>query len=65
MPHVPCVERTLMPLDRTSVAEVQQMLAQKVLDHVGGLRVKTAKILGIFRPRLNRILKNPRDRSEE
>ena len=55
----------LVPLDRATLAEVQKLFAQKVLDHVGGQRVKTAKILGISRPRLNRILKSPRDRGED
>ena len=55
----------LIPLDQASLAEVQRMFAQKVLDHLGGHRVKTARILGISRPRLNRILRNPRDSSED
>ena len=46
----------LVPLDRASLADVQRMFAQKVLDHVGGHKVKAARILRISRPRLNRIL---------
>lgn len=47
----------LIPLSRASLPEVQAMLAQKVLERVGGHKVKAAKILGVSRPRLNRILK--------
>jgi DNA-binding NtrC family response regulator len=55
----------LVPLDRASLDEVQRSFAQKVLDHLGGQRAKTAKILGISRPRLNRILRLRRDRPED
>ena len=55
----------LIPLDRASLTEVQRMLAQKVLEHIGSNKAKAAKILGISRPRLDRILRNPRDGIEE
>jgi DNA-binding NtrC family response regulator len=55
----------LIPLDHATLPEVQRMFAQKVLDHVGGHKVKAAKILGVSRPRLNRILKNAEDGSED
>jgi DNA-binding NtrC family response regulator len=55
----------LIPLDRATLPEVQRMFAQKVLDHVGGHKVKAAKILGVSRPRLNRILKDAKDGSED
>ena len=55
----------LIPLDRASLSDVQKMLVQKVLDHVGGHKVKAARILGVSRPRLNRILKNAQDGSED
>jgi DNA-binding NtrC family response regulator len=55
----------LIPFDHATLPEVQRMFAQKVLDHVGGHKVKAAKILGVSRPRLNRILKNAEDGSED
>lgn len=55
----------LVPLDRASLPDVQRMFAQKVLEHVGGNKVKAAKILRISRPRLDRILKNLQDGSED
>jgi DNA-binding NtrC family response regulator len=54
----------LVPLDRASLSSVQRSLAEKVLDHVGGNKLKTAKILGISRPRLDRILRNQGDGRE-
>ena len=51
----------LIPLDRASLPEVQKMFALKVLDHVGGNKVKAARILKVSRPRLDRILKNLQD----
>ena len=55
----------LIPLDRASLSDVQRMFVQKVLDHVGGNKVRAAKILGVSRPRLDRILKNAVDNSED
>ena len=55
----------LIPLDRASLSDVQRMFVQKVLDHVGGHKVKAAKILGVSRPRLNRILNNAAEGSED
>jgi DNA-binding NtrC family response regulator len=55
----------LIPLDRASLSGVQQMFVRKVLDHVGGNKVKAARILGVSRPRLDRILKNAAGGSED
>ncbi len=55
----------LVPMDRASLAEVQKMLALKVLEHVKGNKVKAARILRVSRPRLNRILKDCHDDAEE
>ena len=55
----------LIPLDRASLPEVQRMFALKVLDHVGGNKVKAARILRVSRPRLDRILKNLQDGSDD
>ncbi len=55
----------LIPLDRALLSEVQRTFVHKVLDHVGGNKVRAAKILGVSRPRLNRILKNGMDDSED
>jgi transcriptional regulator with GAF, ATPase, and Fis domain len=55
----------LIPLDRASLADVQRMFAQKVLDYVGGHRAKAARILGVSRPRLNRILRKVQGGSED
>ncbi len=55
----------LVSLDHASLPEVQRLFAQRVLDHVGGNKVKAAKILQISRPRLNRILNNEQDGSLE
>jgi DNA-binding NtrC family response regulator len=46
-----------VPLEQASANEVQSMLAHKVLDYVGGNKMKAAKILKISRPRLDRILR--------
>jgi len=54
----------LVPLDHASLPEVQKLVAQKVLDHVRGSKMKAAKILKISRPRLDRILKNQQDDHE-
>lgn len=51
----------LVPLEHASANEVQTMLAKKVLEHVGGNKLKAAKILKISRPRLDRILRNARE----
>lgn len=55
----------LIPLDRASLPEVQKMFALKVLDHVGGNKVKAARILKVSRPRLDRILKNLQDSPDD
>ncbi|MBM2840468.1 MAG: two component, sigma54 specific, transcriptional regulator, Fis family, partial [Bacteroidetes bacterium] len=55
----------LVSLDHASLPEVQKLFAQRVLDHIGGNKVKAAKILQISRPRLNRILNNEQDGSQE
>ena len=55
----------LIPLDRASLPEVQRMFAQRVLDHLGGNKVKAARIMRVSRPRLNRILRNPLGGSED
>jgi DNA-binding NtrC family response regulator len=47
----------LVPLDQATLPEVQRMLVQKILEHTAGNKVKAARILGISRPRLNRILR--------
>lgn len=47
----------LVPLSHASIEEVQGMLAHRVLEHVGRNKVKAARILGISRPRLDRILR--------
>jgi DNA-binding NtrC family response regulator len=51
----------LVPLDQASLPEVQRLFARKVLEHVGGKKMKAAKILKISRPRLDRILKDSED----
>lgn len=45
-------------LEQASAREVERMLAHKVLEHVNGNKLKTAKILKISRPRLDRILRS-------
>jgi DNA-binding NtrC family response regulator len=55
----------LIPLDRASLSGVQGMVVRKVLNHVGGNKLKAAKILGVSRPRLDRILKNTDDGPED
>jgi DNA-binding NtrC family response regulator len=55
----------LIPLDQASLAEVQTSFVQKVLDHVGGSKVKAARILRVSRPRLDRILRRMRSDSED
>lgn len=55
----------LIPLDRASLPEVQKMFAQKVLDHVGGNKMKAAKLLRISRPRLDRIIKPQHDNQQD
>lgn len=55
----------LIPLDRASLSEVQRIFVEKVLDHVGGNKVKASRILGVSRPRLDRILKTARDGPED
>ena len=47
----------LVPLDHASMPEVQRMFVQKVLDHVGGNKMKAARLLKISRPRLDRIIR--------
>lgn len=47
----------MLPLSRASLGEVQSILVEKVLERVGGNKVKAARILKISRPRLDRILK--------
>lgn len=47
-----------IPVEQASASEVQRMLAHKVLEHVGGNKLKAAKILKISRPRLDRILRS-------
>ncbi len=48
----------LVPLDQASAKEVQAMLAKKVLEYVGGNKLKAARILKVSRPRLDRILRS-------
>jgi DNA-binding NtrC family response regulator len=49
-----------------SLAEMEQMHAQRVLDHVNGNKVRAAEILGISRTQLYRIIKgNPEGRHEQ
>ena len=48
----------LVPVTQASVAEVQRMLAVKVLEYAGGNKARAAKILKVSRPRLDRILRN-------
>jgi transcriptional regulator with GAF, ATPase, and Fis domain len=55
----------LIPLDRASLPAVQRLFAQKVLEHVGGHKVRAARIMGVSRARLNRILKPEQKASEE
>jgi DNA-binding NtrC family response regulator len=55
----------MVPFAQASVAEVQQLLATKVLEYVGGSKVKAARILKISRPRLDRILKAGEDEGWE
>jgi DNA-binding NtrC family response regulator len=62
------VEDTLMllvSLDHASLPEVQRLYAQRVLDRVGGNKMKAARILQISRPRLNRILNGEREQPED
>ncbi len=47
-----------VPVEQASASEVQSMLAHKVLEYVGGNKMKAARILKISRPRLDRILRN-------
>lgn len=46
----------LIPFDKASLPEVQRMYALRVLEHVGGSKLKAARMLKISRPRLDRIL---------
>jgi DNA-binding protein Fis len=55
----------LIPLDQASLTDVQTSFVQKVLDHVGGNKVKAARILRVSRPRLDRILRRMRSGSED
>jgi DNA-binding NtrC family response regulator len=41
-----------VPLEQASAHDVERMLAQKVLEHVGGNKMKAARILKVSRPRL-------------
>jgi DNA-binding NtrC family response regulator len=54
----------LVPLDHASVEEVQMMLTKRVLDHVGGNKLKASRILKISRPRLDRILRSKKEDEE-
>ncbi|MCX6136253.1 MAG: sigma-54 dependent transcriptional regulator [Ignavibacteriales bacterium] len=45
------------PPDQASIEEMEFQLAQKMLKHTGGNKSQTADLLGISRPRLDRILK--------
>lgn len=47
----------LIPISHATIGEVQLQLAQKVLQHAGGNKLKAARILKISRPRLDRILR--------
>ena len=51
----------MVPLHQASMADVQHLLVRKVLDHVGGNKMRASKILKISRPRLDRILRNGGD----
>ncbi len=46
----------VVPIEKASLQEVQRLYVQKVLEHVDGNKRKAAHILGISRPRLDRIL---------
>ncbi|MEK7251077.1 MAG: two-component system response regulator, partial [Bacteroidota bacterium] len=54
-----------VPMEQASANEVQRQLTRKVLDHVGGNKLKAAKILKISRPRLDRILRNGKNQNEK
>ncbi len=54
-----------VPMEQASANEVQRLLTRKVLDHVGGNKLKAAKILKISRPRLDRILRNGKSQNEK
>ena len=46
----------MFSLKEATIENAQRILALKVLEEVGGNKLKAARILGISRPRLNRIL---------
>jgi DNA-binding NtrC family response regulator len=51
----------MVPLNQASLEQVQRLLARKVMERVGGNKVKTARILKVSRPRLDRILSHEED----
>ena len=50
-----------MPLEESTIDEVQRRLAVMVLEQVRGNKSKAAYILRISRPRLDRILRSSRE----
>ncbi len=48
----------LIPRNNATIGNVQLLLAQKVLEETKGNKVAAARILGVSRPRLDRILRN-------
>ncbi len=55
----------LVPMERASASEVQRLLAKRVLEFAGNNKLKTAKILKISRPRLDRILRSIKNQNEK
>ncbi len=51
----------VIPREHATIAAVQQLLARKILTITGGSKVRAARILGVSRPRLDRILRNGSD----
>lgn len=50
-----------LPIEESSMEDIQRKVALKILEHVHGNKSKAAYILRISRPRLNRILTNHHD----
>lgn len=48
----------LVPRNSATIANVQLLLVRRILDETGGNKVRAARILGISRPRLDRILRD-------
>jgi DNA-binding NtrC family response regulator len=48
-----------------SIEQLERRHAQRVLDHVGGNKVRAAEILGISRTHLYQLLKDPADKQKE